>query len=849
MKLSELQNSEAGIIVKIQGRSAFRKRITEMGFVKGKKITVIKNAPLKDPIEYSILNYEISLRRSEAALIEVVPVNEAHEIELNNFNGIMTDGELKKSIFEKSKTINIAFVGNPNAGKTTLFNKTSNSQEHVGNYSGVTVDSKTAQFKYKDYQFNVTDLPGTYSLSAYSPEELYVRRYIFDEVPDIVVNVIDASNLERNLYLTTQLIDMDIKVVVALNMYDELKKNGATFRYNELASMIGVPFVPTVGSKGIGIESLLDRIIKVYNDNDPIVRHVHINYGKGVENAISSIQEPLKLKENIWLSDKIAPRFVALKLIEKDEEISKLIGKSENKDLIFENTGFWVRKLEKNLNDDSETLISDARYGFIAGALKETYIESPIKRRKKTDAIDNFITHRFWGFPIFIFFMWFMFQTTYTLGNYPMNWIDSLVAFVSELVSEYMPDGMLKDLIVDGVIGGVGGVIIFLPNILILFFFISFMEDTGYMSRAAFIMDKIMHKIGLHGKSFIPLIMGFGCNVPAIMATRTLENKNDRLLTMLINPFMSCSARLPVYVLIIGAVFPESPGTVLFGLYILGIIMAALIAILFKKTLFKSQEAPFVMELPPYRIPSLQTTTKHMWNKGVQYLQKMGGIILIASILIWAMGYFPRESKETIKIDKQLSENTRKYDFLISRFSQQDSLALKSFESQKQANEVLLLTEREKVRQENSYIGRLGKAVEPVIKPLGFDWKMGVSIITGIAAKEIVVSTMGVLYNADLEADENSTSLINKIKNERYTSGEKTGELVFSPLVAISFLVFILLYFPCIAVIAAIKKESGNWKWAVFTMLYTTSLAWVSSFLIYQIGSLFFKSTLRCFFI
>jgi ferrous iron transport protein B len=839
MKLSELQNREAGIIVKILGRGAFRKRITEMGFVKGKKITVVKNAPLKDPIEYSILDYEISLRRSEAALIEVVPVDESHFVELNNFNGVLIEEDLKKTISEKSKVINIAFVGNPNAGKTTLFNQTSNSQEHVGNYSGVTVDSKTAHFQYNSYSFNVTDLPGTYSLSAYSPEELYVRRHIFEQVPDIVVNVIDASNLERNLYLTTQLIDMDIKVVVALNMYDELHKKGSRFYFKELGSMLGIPFVPTVGSKGKGIDKLLDKIIEVYNDNEPNIRHIHINYGKGMERGIQALQTDLNKDGNYWLLNKIAPRFIAIKLLEKDQDICDLIKKCPNFEDIKRTANYWTEKLEKNWHDDSETFISDSRYGFIAGALKETYIESPIKRRRKTEAIDNFITHKIWGFPIFIFFMWLMFQSTYTFGEYPMNWIDKLVGFLSESIATYMPAGMLKDLIVDGVIGGVGGVIVFLPNILILFFFISLMEDTGYMSRAAFIMDKIMHKIGLHGKSFIPLIMGFGCNVPAIMATRTLENRNDRLLTMLINPFMSCSARLPVYVLIIGAVFPENPGTILFSLYILGIFVAALVAILFKKTIFKSQEAPFVMELPPYRMPTLQTTLRHMWNKGVQYLQKMGGIILVASILIWALGYFPRQSEFSVQFDKKIEQNQTFYLQKIAQLDKKDTLLLKNLKHEMHNIENVLLIEKENKRQENSYIGKLGKSVAPVLAPLGFDWKMGVSIITGIAAKEIVVSTMGVLYHADLEADENSQTLIHKIREERYSEGKKKGEKVFTPLVSISFLVFILLYFPCIAVIAVINKESGSWKWAIFTMVYTTGLAWILSFSIYQIGSFF----------
>ncbi|RLD51740.1 MAG: ferrous iron transport protein B [Bacteroidetes bacterium] len=825
MNLSELKNNERGVITKVKGRGAFRKRITEMGFIKGETVTVIKNAPLKDPIEYSIMGYHISLRRSEAALVEVITEKEAKDYIKNEFNGTIGNNILKSSAKKKSRHINIALVGNPNCGKTTLFNNITGSKEHVGNYGGVTVDAKKASRRYHGYKFDITDLPGTYSITAYSPEELYVREHIFDEIPDIVVNVVDVSNLERNLYLTTRLIDMDIKIVIALNMYDELEKRGDKFDYRMLAKMIGVPIVPTVASAGKGIPELFDELIKVYEDEEPIVRHVHVNYGKSIEKSISGIQEKIYIRENVSLTSKVAPRFLALSLLEKDKSIQKRIRNLNNGKQIINNAENAIKKLETNLKDDTETLITDARYGFIRGALKETYKRNKVNGKTQTQKIDKILTHKFWGIPIFIFFMWLMFQLTFSLGEYPMTWIENGVSLLAKLINNVMPDGMLKDLIADGIIGGVGGVIVFLPNILILFFIISFMEDTGYMARAAFITDKLMHKIGLHGKSFIPLVMGFGCNVPAVMATRTLESRNDRLLTMLINPFMSCSARLPIYLVIIGAVFPENAGSVLFLIYGTGILLSIIVAKLFKKVIFKSKDAPFVMELPPYRKPMMKISLIHMWHKGSQYLQKMGGVILIASIIIWALGYFPLTNSETEKIDKQIVQ--------LNKENQKQEDNAYQAEIQK------LELEKHLVHQENSYIGRIGHFVEPAIRPLGFDWKMGVSITAGVAAKEIVVSTMGVLYGAEFGADDSSDALIKAIKKERYPSGKHKGELIFSPLVSISFLIFILVYFPCVAVVAAVKKESGSWKWAAFLVFYTTSLAWLLSFAVYQIGSLF----------
>lgn len=806
-----------------------------MGFVKGKKVTVIKNAPLQDPIEYSIMGYKVSLRRSEASLIEVITKEEAKEENPNRFNGIISDSLLKKTAREKQKTINIALVGNPNSGKTTLFNFASRSREHVGNYGGVTVGSKMARYKQNGYTFNITDLPGTYSLSVYSPEELFVRKHILGEMPDIVINVVDASNLERNLYLTTQLIDMDIKVIIALNMYDELKARGDYFNYQELGKMIGVPIIPTISSKGIGISDLFRKAIQVYEDEDTTVRHIHINYGQSVERAISFIQD--EIWKNKRLTDLVSSRFYAIKLLEKDSAAHFALSNWENYEQIKNKTEEQIAKIESELAEDSEAIITDAKYGFIAGALKETFkgnLQS--KYRKKTEQIDHYLTHKFFGFPIFLLFMWIMFQATFKLGSYPMEWINSLVEFTGNWIDNVMAEGVLKNLLIHGIIDGVGGVIVFLPNILILFFFISLMEDTGYMARAAFIMDKIMHKVGLHGQSFIPLLMGFGCNVPAIMATRTIKNKNNRLLTILINPFMSCSARLPVYVLIISAFFPEHSGTMLFSIYLFGILMAGFVAILFKKTLFKTDEIPFVMELPPYRMPTLNNTLKHMWNKGSQYVKKMGGIILVASIIIWALSYYPRNSVITENNARETETENLLY---LAGPDNTESSAVHSQTLISNTNSVLTHQknlEKTAETQKKSYIGQIGEFVAPVMKPLGFDWKMTVSLISGIAAKEIVVSTMAVLYQVDVEKG-NRDQLIDRLKQAKFDSGPKKGEMVFDQITALAYLLFVLLYFPCVAALAAIKKETGTWKWPAFAMTYTTLLAWLVAFIVQQVGS------------
>ncbi|MFP4046956.1 MAG: ferrous iron transport protein B [Bacteroidales bacterium] len=830
MRLSDLQNKESAIITKVRGRGAFRKRIMEMGFVKGQKVTVIKNAPLKDPIEYNIMGYDVSLRRSEASLIEVITKEEAKKEKPAKFNGTITDNELKQTAREKQKTINVALVGNPNCGKTTLFNFASKSKERVGNYGGVTIDSKKAKYDQNGYRFNITDLPGTYSLSAYTPEELFVRKHILGEMPDIVINVVDASNLERNLYLTTQLIDMDIKVIIALNMYDELEKKGDDFDYQSLGKMMGVPVIPTISHKGKGIKELFDKVIEVFEDKDPTVRHIHINYGEDVEKAIQKIQD--EIWKNKRLTDLVSSRFYAIKLLEKDKAAEWTLSNWENYEIIKSVANREIIKLENAYSEDSEAILTDSKYAFIAGALKETYKRSTKpKKQSRTGKIDNILTNKYLGFPIFFAFMYIMFQATFQFGQYPMEWIEQLVGVTGDFIDAEMPSGVLKDLIVDGIIDGVGGVIVFLPNILILFLFITLMEDTGYMARAAFIMDKVMHKIGLHGQSFIPLLMGFGCNVPAIMATRTIKNKNNRLVTILINPFMSCSARLPVYVLIISAFFPKHPGTILFFIYLFGIMMAALVAILFKKTIFKSDEIPFVMELPPYRMPTSKNILRHIWSKGSQYLKKLGGVILVASIIVWALGYYPQDKEIINRYDQKIEE--------LARSAEQTTAEKKRTENNTYEQKISEIeSKKDAALQENSYIGRIGYGIEPIMRPLGFDWKMSVSLLSGVAAKEIVVSTMGVLYQVDAKSSTDE-KLVEKLQNARHESGPRKGDKVFDRVTAISYLLFVLLYFPCIAAVVAIKKETGSWKWAVFGIVYTTILAWVISFLAQQIGQLF----------
>ncbi len=787
-----------------------------MGFVRGKEVYVVRHAPLLDPIEYRVMGYDVSLRHAEAELIEVLPLSEHETYTTTNQYEIIDLEQLKTSIGNHDKQIHVAFVGNPNAGKTTLFNALSGSRAKVGNYSGVTVDLKQTVTQFKDYTFTFVDLPGTYSLSAYSQEELFVRNYIFNQVPDIVINVVDSGNLERNLYLTTQFIDMDIKVIMALNMYDEMIKNGARLQHHELSKMLGIPMIPTVGSKGKGISTLLQKIIDVYEDRDPVVRHIHINYGSEVEKAIDSIEELVKVNHDI-ISHR-SPRYLSIRMLESDVFARGILSKAENFNSIHKATREAVKKIEQHYSDKSETVIADARYGFISGALHETYHQNHKNRRKNTESIDAFLTHKLFGFPIFFLFMFLMFFATFNLGQYPMEWIDGAVGSLNSFIAGVMPEGAFKDLLTDGIINGLGSVLVFLPNILILFFFISLMEDTGYMARAAFIMDKIMHKIGLHGKSFIPLIMGFGCNVPAILSTRILENKNDRILTMLINPFMSCSARLPVYILVIGAFFPSYPTLALMAIYLLGILIAIGSALLFKRTMFKKQEAPFVMELPPYRLPTLRVILVNMWDKSYEYLRKVGGTILIAVVIIWSLGYFPRNPELT-------AEKNRQIEWVVANTT--DSTIVKERIDS-------VTSEYKSKHLEQSYLKMIGTAIEPILKPAGLDWQLGVSIVTGIAAKEVIISTLSVIYHADSEND-NDNTLQEKLKSKAMNQDSGMGSLS-----ALSFLVFVLIYFPCVGVVVAVKKETRGWKWPLFLIGYTSLLAWIAAVAVYQLGSLFF---------
>ena len=791
-----------------------------MGFIKGKTVEVILNAPLKDPIKYRLLGYEISLRRQEADMIEVVSEQEARTMQ-NPYHGSITEdvpvseSELVALAKGKRRTINVALVGNPNCGKTSLFNIASGAHEHVGNYSGVTVDAKEGFFDFQGYHFRIVDLPGTYSLSAYTPEELYVRKHIIEETPDVIINVVDSSNLERNFYLTTQLIDMNVRMVIALNMYDELESSGNKLDYIKLSQLIGVPKIPTVCRRGEGIDQLFHVIIGIYEGGDFLsqkgeirseiledlrdwhktyvpdhefgshkeeedarprgyMRHIHINHGPELERSIEEVKKAISQNEDI--RHKYSTRFLSIKLLENDKEIENFISTLPNGKEIIAIRNKETLRIRKVMNEDSEQAITDAKYGFITGALKETFTDNHLEKEQTTRVIDSIVTHRIWGYPIFFLFLYIMFEGTFVLGDYPMQGIEWLVDQLGNLIRNNMAEGPLKDLLIDGIIGGVGGVIVFLPNILILYFFISILEDSGYMARAAFIMDKIMHRMGLHGKSFIPLIMGFGCNVPAIMATRTIEDRKSRLITMLVNPLMSCSARLPIYLVMIGAFFPNCASFMLLCIYTAGILLAVIMARIFSKFLVKGEDSPFVMELPPYRMPTSKSIMRHTWEKGAQYLKKMGGIIMIASIIIWFLGYYPQHD---------------------------------AYESVAE-------------QQKNSYIGQIGKAIEPVIKPLGFDWKLGIGLISGVGAKELVVSTLGVLYTN--EGDVENVNLSNRIP--------------ITPLVALAYMLFVLIYFPCIATFAAIKQESGSWKWAIFTAGYTTGLAWLVAFTVFQIGSI-----------
>lgn len=813
MKLSDLNIGEIGVVMKVLGHGAFRKRVMEMGFVRGHVVQVVNKAPLNDPITYKIMGYNVSLRLSEAELVEVIRADDGIDAEqisslsttvrvpgvTDNCDTITpVEQPVAPAKTHLHHTIRVALIGNPNCGKTSLFNISSGARERVGNYSGVTVDAKTGYFNYKGYRFEIVDLPGTYSLTSYSPEELYVRQYLKDNSPDVIINVVNVSNLERNLYLTTELIDMDRSMVIALNMYDELRSKGVTLRYQELGAMIGVPMVPVVARNGEGIEALFDTVIEVYEERNPIVRHIHVWLGQDTESAIRKLVDAIKADRGA--EKHFSPRYIAIKLLENDNEAYRVVSTFDRGKDILRQADILRGNLESLTGQDMTSLIASEKYGFIDGALAETMTSPTVLRKERTGIIDSIVTSKIFGFPIFFAIMFVIFWATFFIGRYPMDWIEGGVSWLSGTVARTMPDGMLKDLIADGIIGGVGGVIVFLPNILILYFCISFMEDTGYMARAAFIMDKVMHRIGLHGKSFIPLVMGFGCNVPAVLASRTIESRSSKIITILINPFMSCSARLPLYVLLIGAFFPNHQALVFFGVYLAGIIVAVITARLLRKFLFKKDETPFVMELPPYRIPTLKASVRHTWGKGVQYLKKMGGTILFASIVVWALNYFPVH--DNVDTEEGMTEVY-------------DDSAINP--------------------DRDSYLEMIGKWVNPVMEPLGFKWRATVAAIAGVPAKEIVVSTLGVLYAGDEAEPEDKLA-------ERITTAQNAyGEFDFSPAVALSLLIFVLLYSPCIATVKAISSETGSWKWGAFSMIYNTLVAWLAAFGAYRLFLLFYE--------
>ena len=840
MRLSELKTGESGTIVKVMGHGGFRRRIMEMGFVRGQRVEVLLNAPLKDPIEYKIMGYDISLRRSEADMVEVLTDSEATEYlegghrrhhhehhhhhgpggepERNDAFGAAESGaecctSIDEVVTRRTRTITVALVGNPNSGKTSLFNAISGGHEHVGNYSGVTVGAKIGNRIYRSYRFEVTDLPGTYALSAYTPEERYVRHHLAESIPDVVINSVVASNLERNLYLTTELIDINPRMVVALNMYDELQASGATLDYENLGRMLGVPMVPVEARNHRGIDTLLDTVIDVYENRDERVRHIHINMGPVIEEGLRRLNGDMSDHRD-ELPKAFPPRYYAMKMLEGDAEAEKSLRECRSYPEWAEIRDREARRITEALGEDVETAFANQKYGFIQGALKETFTPGRREEVTTTAVIDTFVTHKLWGFPIFFALMWFMFWCTFSLGAYPQEWIDALVGWIGGGVDALLPAGLLRDLLVDGIIGGVGAVIVFLPNIMILYLFISFMEDSGYLARAAFIMDRVMHRIGLHGKSFIPLIMGFGCNVPAIMASRTIESRSSRLITILITPFMSCSARIPIYLLLTGTFFAANAGSVMLGLYVLGIVLAVVTARLMRRFLFPVDETPFVMELPPYRLPTWKTTLTHMWDKCAQYLKKMGGMILIASVIVWFLSYYPRT-------DESAGTETH---------------------------------------YANSYLGRLGKGCEPVFSPLGFNWKASVALLSGLPAKEIVVSTLGVLYSEGavttpaegeiIGGADGTTEIVvaeSAEKEPAESAGdEETASLSqrllasgdFSTASALAFLVFILLYVPCIATVVAIGSEAG-WKWAAASVVYNTAMAWLVAWIVYRIVLLF----------
>lgn len=720
------------------------------------------------------------------------------------------------------KRLSIALAGNPNSGKTTIFNNITGTRQKVGNWPGVTVEKKEGYINKSGYDLKIIDLPGTYSLTPFSIEEIVARNFILDERPDVVIDIIDASNLERSLYLATQLREIDCKVLFALNMADVARTRGIKIDDKKLSELLDVPVVFTIGNKNKGIETLLEKAIELAESNYVIPKKRKVKYSKDIEDSISRIEHFIRNHAADSIPYNI--RWTAIKLLEDDKIVKERVLQKTGKigeDILREidnHRNFLVDRFD----DDPEIVMTDERYGFIAGIIMEVLTTSTKQRVDISRNVDLVLTNRFVGFPIFIFFIWAMFQLTFSLGAYPMDWISSGINLFSTLLAHVLPDNIIKDFLINGIIAGVGSVMIFLPNILILFFCIALFEDTGYMSRAAFLMDKIMHLIGLHGKSFIPMLMGFGCNVPAIMASRTLESEKDRTLTILITPFMSCSARLPVYIILAGAFFGAKAGTVIFGIYLLGIILSIITGRLFRSTLLRGADAPFVMELPPYRIPMIKSLLIHMWDRSKIFLKKMGGYILAGSVVVWTLSAFPHNISYSKNYDLEIEQVKTYFQTEIEAAQESDKALL---EQKRDASVAELITEKKAEKAEKSFMGRIGKVVAPIFSPIGIDWRGSVALLTGFVAKEIVVSTMGILYAADDREDSEA------LKNALLSSG-------MTPIAALAMMVFVLLYMPCLATLAAIRRETASLKWMIFSISYSTLLAWGMAFLVYQGGKM-----------
>lgn len=711
---------------------------------------------------------------------------------------------------KKQRKIIVAIAGNPNSGKTSLFNELAGTNQKVGNWSGVTIEKYEGTVNHKGYKINFVDLPGTYSLTAYSPEEIIARNFIIEEKPDVVVNVVDGTILERNLYLTTQLMELESNIIVALNMFDQVDKQGVKVDIKQLQKLLGSHVIPTSAIKKIGLKSLLDHVVRVY-EKDILIKKNKLSFSQKVEDSIKPIEE--LLSSVAGLSDKYSIRWLAIKLLENDKEIYNLVKEYPIWTKIEKILLKTYDELEKAGEDDLEIMITDDRNAFVRGALQETVQFPEHEKKSLTEWIDGVMINRILGLPIFLFIMWCVFQFTFKLGEAPMGWIEYLFAGLATITSSLLPEAILQSIIVDGIISGVGGVLVFLPNILLLFIALSFLEGTGYMARAAFVIDKVMHKVGLHGKSFLPMITGFGCSIPAIMGTRTLKNRGDRLVTMMIIPFMSCGAKLPVYVLLTSAFFSsQMAGNVLFGIYIFGILVAIASAKILKKSLFTGESEPFVMELPIYRMPTIKSILIQAKFKAEMYLRKAGTIILTASLIIWFVSNFPQSAgiENQYKGKLQVIESSEIYN-----------------KDQKKKLMEKLDLERASKQLEYSISGRVGKFIEPTIKPLGFDWRSGIAIITGLVAKEVVVSTLGTIYSLG-EVDEESVDLVKKLQDDPK----------FTKATALSLMVFVLLYLPCIAAIGVFRKESGSWKWVGIYAAYSIALAWSSAFVVYRIALL-----------